>query len=92
MIRDEGFGTSTDFVLAIERTTEYMLYDVYNPAKKRGGKLNVTLYGTWSENNSLDVVLTMPKCKRRVNLHRMNLRVGCVVKYVKKKNVNTRIY
>lgn len=81
-IKDEGFGTSTDFVLAIEESTEshkYTLYDVYNPAKKRGGELNVTLYGSWSEQSSLDVVLTMPMYLRRANLHRMKLTIGTIV-------------
>lgn len=82
MINDEGFGTSTDFVLAIEReseSSEYILYDVYNPAKIRGGNLNVTLYGTWSEESGLDVILTTPKYKRRANLHKMRLSIGTVV-------------
>lgn len=84
IIADDGFGASTDFVLAIKQqveSSEYILYDVYNPAKKRGGKLNVTLYGTWSEENHLDVVLTMPKYRRRANLHEMKLSVGTIVNF-----------
>lgn len=81
LITDDGFGTSTDFVIAVdqeETSPAYILYDIYNPAKVRGGKLNVTLYGTWSEKHGLNVILTMPKYKRRANLNKMKLSIGSV--------------
>lgn len=80
LIEDEGFSTVTSFVIAIEyQSSEYVLYDVYNPCKLRGGSLNVTLYGTWSEELGLNVALTMSKYRRRANLQLMNLSVAFIV-------------
>lgn len=80
LIDDESFNTDTNFVIAIEEEpSEYILYDIYNPCKHRGGSLNVTLYGSWSKELGLNVILTTSKYHRRTNLHLMNLSVAFVV-------------
>ena len=48
---------------------ELMLYDVYNPSFKRGGKLNVTDKGKWSFDYGLNITLTQNKIDRRSNLN-----------------------
>lgn len=85
-IKDDTFSATTDFVIAIkeESTYYYTLYDVYNPAKVRGGHLNVTYYGSWDETNRLNVTLTMSKSRRRINLNKMTLYVGTIVLYLLK--------
>lgn len=83
LIHDEGFSPTTNFIIAIKQEieSEYTLYDAYNPCKLRGGKLNITFYGTWSEKFRLNVSLTMSKYIRRENLHQMKLSVGIMVSF-----------
>lgn len=69
-------GVDTDFVVAIPVTKfsrkTYDLFDVYNPDKVMGGKLNVSFLGTWSDTTRLDLRLTQDKIYRRANLNQMN--------------------
>ncbi|XP_012138588.2 ionotropic receptor 75a-like [Megachile rotundata] len=79
ILNDDTFSVSTDVVIAIPSLDNYLLYDVYNPCKDRGGSMNVTYFGSWSEKKGLNITLTQTKFQRRSNLHGMKLRVGLVV-------------
>ena len=79
ILNDDAFSISTDVVVAVPSADDYILYDVYNPCKDRGGSTNVTLYATWNSEKGLDVTLTQSKFERRSNLHGMKLKVGVVV-------------
>ncbi|KZC03888.1 Glutamate receptor, ionotropic kainate 2 [Dufourea novaeangliae] len=80
-LHDEAFSVATDVVIAVPSANNYILYDVYNPCKERGGSTNVTVFGTWSNEKGLNVVLTQSKFQRRSNLHGMKLKVGLVISY-----------
>ncbi|XP_058795066.1 ionotropic receptor 75a-like [Phymastichus coffea] len=70
VVNDGAFGVSTDFVIAVPGSDEgYDLYDVYNPYERRGGMLNVTFYGTWTDNSGLSIRLIQMKTWRRADLH-----------------------
>lgn len=77
LIDDSTFNLSTDFVIAVTSDRhDYLLYDVYNPFKDRGGKLNVTFFGTWNKTTRLHVDLIEKKFARRSNLHGIVWRVS----------------
>lgn len=78
MLNDDAFTTSTDVIIAVPSANNYILYDVYNPCKDRGGSMNVTRFGTWSNKIGLNVTLNESKFERRSNLHGMKLKVGVV--------------
>lgn len=70
LIDDSGFNLSTDFVVAVFLDeANYLLYDIYNPLKERGGKLNITFLGFWNKFNELKLSLKQSKFSRRSNLH-----------------------
>lgn len=79
IINDSAFTVSTDVIIAVSSADDYILYDVYNPCKDRGGSMNVTRYGTWSSKTGLNVSMSQSKFERRANLHGMKLKVGVVV-------------
>ena len=79
IINDSSFTVSTDVIIAVSSANDYILYDVYNPCKDRGGSMNVTRYGTWSSKTGLNVSMSQSKFERRANLHGMKLKVGVVV-------------
>lgn len=79
IINDSAFTVSTDVIIAVPSANDYILYDVYNPCKDRGGSMNVTRYGTWSSKTGLNVSMSQSKFERRANLHGMKLKVGVVV-------------
>ncbi|XP_076664876.1 ionotropic receptor 75a-like [Andrena cerasifolii] len=79
ILNDEAFSISTDVVVAVPSANDYILYDVYNPCKDRGGSTNVTLYAIWNTEKGLVVTLTQSKFERRSNLHGMKLKVGVVL-------------
>ncbi|XP_076295305.1 ionotropic receptor 75a-like [Lasioglossum baleicum] len=81
MLNDNTFSILTDIVIVVPTTKDYVLYDVYNPCKERGGSMNVTNFGTWNSKKGLDVTLTQSKFDRRSNLHGMTLRVGIVMNF-----------
>ncbi|XP_053995387.1 uncharacterized protein LOC128885391 [Hylaeus anthracinus] len=81
ILNDEAFSVSTDVVIAVPSRNDYVLYDVYNPCKDRGGATNVTVFGTWNGENGLNVTLNQPKFQRRSNLHGMRLKVGIVASF-----------
>ncbi|XP_043262983.1 ionotropic receptor 75a-like [Colletes gigas] len=76
ILHDESFTVSTDIVIVVPSERDYVLYDVYNPCKDRGGPTNVTVFGTWDAENGLNITLTQSKFQRRSNLHGMKLKVG----------------
>lgn len=78
MLDDGAFTTSTDVIIAIPSTKSYILYDVYNPCKDRGGSMNITVFGMWSSKTGLNVSLKQSKFERRANLHGMKLKIGIV--------------
>lgn len=79
LLNDDSFGVVTDITIAIETDTGFDLYDVYNPCKARGGSLNVTILGYWTEKSGVAIRLKQSKYERRFNLHGMKLRVGVLV-------------
>nr|XP_033320763.1 ionotropic receptor 75a-like [Megalopta genalis] len=81
ILNDNAFSVFTDIVIVIPSAKNYVLYDVYNPCKDRGGAMNVTNFGTWNRKKGLNVTLTQSKFHRRSNLHGMRLKVGIVINY-----------
>ncbi|CAK9825255.1 Ionotropic receptor 75a [Anthophora retusa] len=81
ILNDDAFTISTDVIVAVPSAGNYVLYDVYNPCKDRGGLMNVTYFGTWNSKTGLDVTLRQPKIQRRSNLHGMKLKVGLIVNF-----------
>ncbi|XP_046734040.1 ionotropic receptor 75a-like [Diprion similis] len=81
LLRDETFSIGTDLVIATPWLYEYNLYDVYNPAKERGGKLNVTKLASWYNETGLNVTLTQGRYQRRANFHGLQLKVIAVTQY-----------
>lgn len=79
ILNDDAFTISTDVIIAVPSANSYILYDVYNPCKDRGGSMNVTRFGTWNNKTGLNVTLNESKFERRSNLHGMKLKVGVVV-------------
>ncbi|XP_011882972.1 PREDICTED: uncharacterized protein LOC105570412 [Vollenhovia emeryi] len=76
---DDSFSVVTDITIAIETSTGFDFYDVYNPCKSRGGRLNVTALGYWTEKSGMAIRLTQAKYERRSNLHRMKVKVGVLL-------------
>ncbi|XP_015518459.2 ionotropic receptor 75a-like isoform X1 [Neodiprion lecontei] len=81
LLHDETFSIGTDLVIATPRLNEYTLYDVYNPAKERGGKLNVTELASWHNETGFNVTLNQEKYQRRANFHGLQLKVIAVTQY-----------
>lgn len=79
LINDDSFGLSTDFVVAIFENNRFILYDVYNPYKKRGGTLKVSKIGMWDETSGLTMLDEMDKL-RRWNLNGMTLKISGIVR------------
>lgn len=79
LLNDDSFSVVTDITIAIETEIGFDFYDVYNPCKARGGSLNVTALGYWTEKSGVVIRLTQPKYERRFNLHRMKVKVGVLV-------------
>jgi len=78
-LNDDGFDVASDVAIAVPSLTGYDLYDVYNPCKARGGSLNVTALGYWTEKSGVSIKLQQSKYERRANLHGMKVRVGILV-------------
>jgi hypothetical protein len=79
LLNDDSFGVVTDITIAIETVTGFDFYDVYNPCKARGGTLNVTTLGYWTEKSGVAIRLTQSKYERRSNLHGMKVKIGVLV-------------
>ncbi|XP_019884193.1 uncharacterized protein LOC105254856 isoform X2 [Camponotus floridanus] len=79
LLNDNAFSVMTDVTIAIPSLTGFDLYDVYNPCKARGGSLNVTALGYWTEKSGVAIRLKQSKYERRSNLHGMRLKVGILL-------------
>ncbi|XP_034935547.1 ionotropic receptor 75a-like [Chelonus insularis] len=76
---------ASEMTLAMRNNDSYILYDVYNPSYRHGGKLNVTYMGNWTKKNGnkggLNIVLTQYKYQRRGNLYGLTLNASIVINY-----------
>lgn len=79
LLNDSAFSIITDVVVSVPRNDDYILYDVYNHCKLCGGLLNITEFGSWRENDGLEINLKADKFSRRWNYHKMKVRVAGVV-------------
>ncbi|XP_034196183.1 ionotropic receptor 75a [Osmia lignaria lignaria] len=79
LLNDSVFSIITDVVISVPKNDDYILYDVYNHCKPCGGLLNITEFGSWRENDGLDINLKADKFSRRWNYHKMKVRVAGVV-------------
>ncbi|KAM0727802.1 Ionotropic receptor 75a [Formica fusca] len=81
-LNDSLFSIVTDFVILLPDTESgYILYDVYNHCKMRGGILNVTQLGTWQENDGLAIILTDSKIIRRRDYHGLRIKSAGIVQH-----------
>lgn len=82
-LNETGFSIVTDLAILSPNSTgtetDYVLYDVYNHCKWRGGTLNVTQLGTWSEYNGLRIILTGSRIFRRRNFHGLRAKAVGIV-------------
>ncbi|XP_032671693.1 ionotropic receptor 75a-like [Odontomachus brunneus] len=81
LLNDDAFSVGTDVTIAVPSLTGYDLYEVYNPCKERGGSLNVTALGYWTEKSGVAIKLKQSMFARRSNLHGMKLKVGILLSY-----------
>lgn len=51
----------------------YDLYEVYNPSRKHGDRLNITLLGNWNKNVGFNIPVRQSKIERRRNLQGITL-------------------
>lgn len=79
IIDDRVFGYSTDFIIAVPSAIneeDYTLYDAYNLSREYGRALNITLLGSWSKINRLEIILRDSRFLRRSNSHGLVLRAA----------------
>lgn len=87
-LNDSGFSVVTDFVILVpDQESDYVLYDVYNHFKLRGGLLNITRLGTWSEKDGFKIALTEPKIIRRRNFLGIRVKTAGIVRSASSKRV-----
>lgn len=86
-LNDSGFSIVTDFAILLPNDTDYILYDVYNHCKMRGGVLNATWLGSWRENEGLTINLTDSRINRRRNYHGLRAKAAGIVSFILKKYV-----
>nr|XP_012233009.1 PREDICTED: uncharacterized protein LOC105678338 [Linepithema humile] len=84
-LNDTGFSVVTDLAILLpdsaENETDFVLHDVYNPCKWRGGMLNVTQLGTWREYDGLTITLTGSRIFRRRNFHGLRAKAVGIVRF-----------
>lgn len=79
-LNDSVFSIVTDFVIMLsDSRSGYILYDVYNHCKMRGGILNVTQLGTWREDVGFTIALNDSKITRRRNYHGLRAKSAGIV-------------
>ncbi|XP_071565025.1 ionotropic receptor 75a-like isoform X2 [Temnothorax nylanderi] len=78
-LNDSGFSIVTDFAILLPNETDYVLYDVYNHCKMRGGVLNVTWLGSWREDDGLTINLTGSRIFRRRDYHGLRAKAAGIV-------------
>lgn len=79
LINDTSFSIATEFTILLSKENKIHLYDIYNRCKYRGGVLNVTFAGTWSETSGLKMSIPKSKISRRWNFHQMKLKLSGIV-------------
>lgn len=90
-LNDSGFSVVTDFVILVpDQKSDYILYDVYNHFKLRGGLLNITTLGSWNKEDGLTVILTVPKIIRRRNFHGLRTKAAGIVSSAQSKRAIPR--
>lgn len=87
-LNDSGFSIVTDFAILLPDETDYILYDVYNHCKMRGGILNVTWLGSWREDDGLTINLTDSRIYRRRNYHRLQAKAAGIVSHILKRKMH----
>lgn len=79
-LNDSVFSIVTDFVISLsDNASDYVLYDVYNLCRIRGGTINVTRLGSWQMDDGLTITLTDTKIARRRDYQRMQVKVSGIV-------------
>ncbi|XP_025075693.1 uncharacterized protein LOC105433379 [Pogonomyrmex barbatus] len=83
-LNESGFSIVTDFAILLPSETDlngtdYILYDIYNHCKMRGGVLNVTWLGSWQKDKGLTINLTDSKIARRRNYHGLRAKAAGIV-------------
>ncbi|XP_015592504.1 probable glutamate receptor isoform X2 [Cephus cinctus] len=73
ILRKLPLTVETEFTLALHHDEIYVLYDVYNPSYRHGGRLNVTYMGVWNPLDGLSIKLTQYKYKRRADFQGLHL-------------------
>ncbi|XP_011882968.1 PREDICTED: uncharacterized protein LOC105570410 [Vollenhovia emeryi] len=78
-LNDSGFSIVTDFAILLPNGTDYVLYDVYNHCKMRGGVLNVTWLGSWREDDGLAINVTGSRISRRRDFQGLRAKAAGIV-------------
>jgi len=79
-LNDSVFSIVTDFVIMLsDSRSGYILYDVYNHCKMRGGILNVTQLGTWRKDVGFTIALNDSKITRRRDYHGLRAKSAGIV-------------
>lgn len=79
-LNESVFSIVTDFAILLpDPNSDYILYDVFNHCKMRGGILNVTRLGTWREDDGLTIFLNDSKIVRRRNYHGLQAKSAGIV-------------
>lgn len=81
-MNDTSFSAVTDFMIAISKNKGYILYDVFNFCKYRGGILNVTFAGEWLSKEKLNIRLLKDPIAKRSDMHGMTLLMSGLVRMV----------
>lgn len=56
-----------------EEIENYKMYEVFNPSKARGGRMNVMQLGNWNKISGFEIPCKQTKSERRRNLHGITL-------------------
>ena len=78
-LRELPLSINAEMTLALHKLDNVILYDIYNPSYRHGGKLNVTYMGYWHNQEGVKVDLNQYKYSRRGNLHGLSLNFSIVV-------------
>lgn len=90
-LNDSGFSIVTDFAILLSNETDYVLYDVYNLCKMRGGVLNVTWLGSWRKDDGLAINLTGSRIFRRRNYHGLRAKAAGIVSHTLERKIRISI-
>ncbi|XP_058448604.1 ionotropic receptor 75a-like [Malaya genurostris] len=82
LLDEQNINIDAKITLAVsrdERSTAFDLYDVYSVIRDRGSPLNVTLMGSWSVEQGLDIAVHQSEYERRFDFRGMWLKAGVTV-------------